>query len=88
MSNTEDLSDEIISAHELILDIFNVSPPVLMSVIPQLEAELKVDNVQLRSLAMTTLGRMFCKSQKLAVVYNQCWDSWMDRSNFRNCYSY
>lgn len=77
--NSGDLSVELVAAHELILDIFSVSPPILMSVIPQLEEELKVDDLQLRMLSMTTLGRMFCKSSKLASVYEGCWAAWMDR---------
>lgn len=48
--------EELKSAHELIIEINKVSDGVLLSVIPQLEAELKVDIVKQRAVVDCTGG--------------------------------
>ncbi|EFP78251.2 uncharacterized protein PGTG_04207 [Puccinia graminis f. sp. tritici CRL 75-36-700-3] len=50
---------ELEATHNLITSVYQVCPGLLQSVIPQLEAELKKDQVQLRVLAVQTLGQMF-----------------------------
>lgn len=50
---------ELEATHVLITGVYRVCPGLLQSVIPQLEAELKKDQVQLRVLAVQTLGQMF-----------------------------
>ncbi|RDW65218.1 hypothetical protein BP5796_09910 [Coleophoma crateriformis] len=47
---------ELKKAHNLLRELWRACPAVLQNVIPQLEAELSADNVQLRSLATDTLG--------------------------------
>jgi len=50
---------ELEATHMLIKGVYRVCPGLLQSVIPQLEAQLKKDQVQLRVLAVQTLGQMF-----------------------------
>lgn len=47
---------ELEKAHKLLRELWRASPAVLQNVIPQLAAELSVDNVDLRLLATQTLG--------------------------------
>ncbi|KAI4123726.1 MAG: hypothetical protein LQ347_006040, partial [Umbilicaria vellea] len=53
---TEDGLKELNKAHRLLRELWRASPAVLQNVIPQLEAELSAENVQLRLLATQTLG--------------------------------
>ncbi|KAF4823949.1 Sister chromatid cohesion protein pds5 [Colletotrichum tropicale] len=49
---------ELRKAHFLIRELWRACPSVLQNVIPQVEAELSADNVDLRQLATETLGDM------------------------------
>ncbi|OLN81675.1 Sister chromatid cohesion protein pds5 [Colletotrichum chlorophyti] len=49
---------ELRKAHCLIRELWRASPSTLQNVIPQVEAELSADNVDLRQLATETLGDM------------------------------
>ena len=51
----EDLK-ELRKVHGLLRELWRACPAVLQNVVPQLEAELSADNVQLRLLATETLG--------------------------------
>ena len=51
----EDLK-ELCKVHQLLRELWRACPAVLQNVIPQLEAELSAENVQLRSLATETFG--------------------------------
>jgi len=53
---TEDDLEELHKAHRLLRELWRACPGVLLNVIPQLEAELSAENVQLRLLATETLG--------------------------------
>lgn len=53
---TEADMKELHKAHRLLRELWRASPAVLQNVIPQLEAELSAENVQLRLLATETLG--------------------------------
>ncbi|PVH74836.1 hypothetical protein DL98DRAFT_537088 [Cadophora sp. DSE1049] len=53
---TESDLQELAKAHRLLRELWRASPAVLQNVIPQLEAELSTDNVQLRTMATETLG--------------------------------
>lgn len=53
---TEDDLKELHKAHRLMRELWRAAPGVLQNVIPQLEAELSAENVQLRLLATETLG--------------------------------
>ncbi|KAI9849730.1 MAG: hypothetical protein M1838_000091 [Thelocarpon superellum] len=55
---TDEDVKELHKAHRLIRELWRAAPPVLQSVIPQLEAELSTENIQLRLLATETLGDM------------------------------
>jgi sister-chromatid-cohesion protein PDS5 len=47
---------ELRKAHRLLRELWRASAPVLQNVIPQLDAELSAENLQLRLLATETLG--------------------------------
>ncbi|KAI9641533.1 Sister chromatid cohesion protein pds5 [Ciborinia camelliae] len=47
---------ELNKAHRLLRELWRASPSVLQNVIPQVEAELSAENIQLRLLATETLG--------------------------------
>ncbi|KAF6843278.1 spo76 protein [Colletotrichum musicola] len=49
---------ELRKAHYLVRELWRACPSVLQNVIPQVEAELSADNVDLRQLATETLGDM------------------------------
>ncbi|KAI4597735.1 hypothetical protein KJ359_004010 [Pestalotiopsis sp. 9143b] len=49
---------ELRKAHQLLRELWRAAPTVLQNVVPQLDAELSADNVQLRLLATETLGDM------------------------------
>lgn len=53
---TEDDLEELHKAHRLLRELWRACPGVLQNVVPQLEAELSAENVQLRLLATETLG--------------------------------
>lgn len=53
---TEADMKELQKAHRLLRELWRASPAVLQNVIPQLEAELSAESVQLRLLATETLG--------------------------------
>lgn len=53
---TEDDLKDLRKAHQLLKELWRACPAVLQNVIPQLEAELSAENVQLRHLATETLG--------------------------------
>ena len=55
-ANAEEDMKELRKAHQLLRELWRASPAVLQNVIPQLEAELSAENVQLRLLATETLG--------------------------------
>lgn len=48
--------DDLDKAHQLLREVWRACPDVLQNVIPQLEAELSVEDVRLRLLATQTLG--------------------------------
>ncbi|KAF8851743.1 hypothetical protein BDZ45DRAFT_808062 [Acephala macrosclerotiorum] len=53
---TESDLKELKKAHTLLRELWRASPAVLQNVIPQLDAELSAESVQLRCLATETLG--------------------------------
>jgi sister-chromatid-cohesion protein PDS5 len=54
--NTDVDLNELTKAHRLLRELWRASAAVLQNVIPQLEAELSAENVDLRLLATETLG--------------------------------
>ena len=55
---TEDDLRELQKVHQLLRELWRACPAVLQNVVPQLEAELSAENVQLRLLATETFGDM------------------------------
>ena len=53
---TEEDLNELYKVHQLLRELWRACPSVLQNVIPQLEAELSAENVNLRSLATETFG--------------------------------
>lgn len=53
---TEDDLKDLHKAHNLLKELWRACPAVLQNVIPQLEAELSAENLQLRLLSTQTLG--------------------------------
>ena len=84
-SNHEDFS-EIRVAHELIKRLHHSCPGLLHSVIPQLEEELRVEEVTLRVIATQTLGEMFADKggSDLVKKYPATWNIWILRKNDRS----
>ncbi|CAJ0745043.1 23507_t:CDS:10 [Entrophospora sp. SA101] len=70
------------TAHDLIKELNRVAPGLLLNVIPQLEEELKLDDLNLRMLATQVLGEMFSeKDSTLASRYDSVWRTWLLRRN-------
>ncbi|CAG8774040.1 7082_t:CDS:2, partial [Acaulospora morrowiae] len=77
----EELNDFKI-AHDLIKELNRTAPGLLLNVIPQLEEELKLDDLNLRMLATQVLGEMFSeKNSTLASRYDNVWKMWLLRRN-------
>ncbi|KAF8067855.1 armadillo-type protein [Lyophyllum atratum] len=81
-SRDEDFS-EIRTAHELIKRLNHSCPALLHSVIPQLEEELRVEEVALRLIATQVLGEMFADKSGAELVkkYQTTWNAWVLRKN-------
>ncbi|KAJ1941286.1 Sister chromatid cohesion protein pds5 [Kickxella alabastrina] len=72
--------DDLRSAHYLILELNKSAPGTLLNVIPQLEEELSVEDVDIRILATGVLGEMFAeKGFTLAKRYESTWKAWKGR---------
>lgn len=84
-SNHEDFN-EIRVAHELIKRLHHSCPGLLHSVIPQLEEELRVEELMLRSIATQTLGEMYADKggSDLVRKYPATWNVWILRKNDRS----
>ncbi|KAG6836734.1 hypothetical protein H0H93_004140 [Arthromyces matolae] len=79
-SRDDDFSD-IRKAHELIKYLNHSCPAVLHSVIPQLEEELRVEEVSIRLIATQVLGEMFGDKGGAELVnkYPATWSVWLQR---------
>lgn len=75
--------DEIRTAHDLVKQLSRSCPALLHSVIPQLEEELRVEEVQLRLIATSVLGEMFSDKGGTDLVkkYPSTWTMWLQRKN-------
>ncbi|KAK0446041.1 armadillo-type protein [Desarmillaria tabescens] len=84
-SGDEELK-EVRKAHELVKRIHLACPTLLHSVIPQLEEELRAEDVQLRSIATQVLGEMFADKggYDLSKKYPTTWRVWLVRTNDRS----
>ncbi|KAI8343353.1 armadillo-type protein [Chlamydoabsidia padenii] len=76
----EDGMDDLKRVHVWIQKIYFVMPSLLLNVIPQLQEELTLDELEVRKLAMETIGNMFTeKSSALFRQYPGVWKSWLER---------
>ncbi|KAH0834786.1 hypothetical protein J3R83DRAFT_10387 [Lanmaoa asiatica] len=75
--------DEIRTAHDLVKQLSKSCPSLLHSVIPQLEEELRVDQVQVRLIVTQALGEMFADKggSDLIRKYPTTWNVWLMRKN-------
>lgn len=82
---SEQTFDEVIGAHKIIRSIHRHSPRILLSTIPQIEAELLSENNDLRDVATRTLGRMLGEPtsdnaySSLAKEHPNTFRAWIDR---------
>lgn len=75
--------EEVQKAHELIKRINRSCPSLLHNVVPQLEEELRVQELQIRIMATQTLGEMFAEKNGADFVkkYPTTWTVWLARKN-------
>ncbi|KAF9551607.1 hypothetical protein EC957_006500 [Mortierella hygrophila] len=70
------------TVHKLVIELNKSTPALLLNVIPQLEEELKLSDVTIRTLATRSLGEMFSeKTSQLATQYESTWKAWLQRRN-------
>lgn len=50
--------EEVEKAHRLLRELWRSSPDVVQNIVPQMEAEIAAENVQLRTMAIQTVGDM------------------------------
>lgn len=68
------------TVHQLVVELNKAAPVLLLNVIPQLEEELKLTDVNIRSLAVSSLGQMFAeKTSQLTNQYESTWKAWLQR---------
>ncbi|KAI0646530.1 armadillo-type protein [Trametes meyenii] len=82
----EERYEEVQTAHTLIQQLNRACPSLLHNVVPQLEEELRVEQVQLRIMSTQTLGEMFADKHGAGLVekYNSTWQQWLARRNDKN----
>lgn len=76
--------DSMQMAHDLIKRLNRSTPALLHNVVPQLEEELKVQNVQIRVMATQTLAEMFSDVKsgvEFSRKYPTTWAAWLARKN-------
>ena len=75
--------DDIRKAHELVKQLNRSCPSLLHLVIPQLEEELRVEDLSLRTMATHVLGEMFADKGGADLVrkYPTTWNFWNLRRN-------
>ncbi|KAJ1990140.1 Sister chromatid cohesion protein pds5 [Dimargaris cristalligena] len=82
---TADQLSEFKTAHYLIKELNRACPGLLLNVIPQLEEELTLDAVQLRTLATSVLGDMIAeRGHALVRRYPTAWKAWIQRKADKN----
>jgi len=86
VTNSRDLEsdgdfEEIRTAHDLVKQLARSCPSLLHSVIPQLEEELRVEEVQVRLIVTHTLGEMFGDKGGADLIrkYPSTWNVWLMR---------
>ncbi|KAL1759171.1 armadillo-type protein [Schizophyllum commune] len=75
--------EEIREAHEIIQRLNRACPAVLVTLIPQLEEELRVETVETRLIATAALGNMYADPNGTDLVkkFPALWNIWLGRKN-------
>jgi sister chromatid cohesion protein PDS5 len=79
--------EDLEKAHYLINELYLASPHILSNTIPLLEAELQIENTDVRTLAVECVGRMAgarVSSVNFTITYTSCWNAWLARRNDKN----
>jgi sister-chromatid-cohesion protein PDS5 len=79
--------EDLEKAHHLVNELYLASPHILSNTIPLLEAELQVENTDVRLLAVECVGKMAgarVSSANFAITYLPCWNAWLARRNDKN----
>ncbi|CAD6889459.1 unnamed protein product [Tilletia controversa] len=61
------------AAHTLIIELNRAVPALLMSVLPQFDEELRAENVQVRQMAVGTIGRILSEKNENAREFTKKW---------------
>lgn len=78
--NSTDEFEEVKKTHGLILKINAAAPELLLNVLPLLQEEMKVDQLNIRQLATETMGQMFAdQTSTVAEKYPAIWKTWLGR---------
>ncbi|KAI9265204.1 armadillo-type protein [Phascolomyces articulosus] len=81
-NGSEEETEELQKAHEIIHRVQSVVPNLLLNVLPQLEEEMKVDDYKVRCMATETVGDMFAeKNTTMFQRYPGVWKTWVGRHN-------
>ncbi len=83
IATDEDLQ-EIQKAHSLVRELWRASPMLLSSVIPQIEQEMLVENVDLRALATEVIGAIAWETiggVNFSLEYQSTMVVWLKRAN-------
>ncbi|KAI9491520.1 armadillo-type protein [Zychaea mexicana] len=79
---SEEDTEELQKAHEIIQRVHAVVPNLLLNVLPQLEEEMKVDDYKVRCMATETIGDMFAEpNSTMFQRYPSIWKTWVGRRN-------
>lgn len=78
-SSLEEFED-LKKAHQLILKINATTPDLLLNVLPLLQEEMKVDQLNVRQLATEMMGQLFADpTSTVAEKYPIIWKTWLGR---------
>ncbi|KAK9462853.1 armadillo-type protein [Lipomyces oligophaga] len=87
-TSSEEVSEtdltELRKAHSLIVEIWKASPDVLLTVIPHLEQEIFLENVDMRLIATQTIGLIAGEIPgrvNFISSHPSCWEAWLGRQN-------
>lgn len=70
---------ELRESHGLIFELYGINSNLISSVLPQLEAELQVDDTDVRSTAVQLLSVIFSASDTYATQHKQLYTSFLQR---------
>ena len=75
--------EEVERCHTLIKQLNHACPALLHNVVPQLEEELRVEEIQIRQMATQVLGEMFADSAggDLEKKFPSTWTLWLAKKN-------